>query len=128
MSSAIADTIGQPAPSDMAIITEAVLSAASNLKVNDRELAEILGVSKSTVSRVRSGTVLPGTAKVEELAIIFIRLYRSLDAIVGGDDQAAQQWLRNQNYYFDDAPIKLLFSCAGLISVVDYLDSYRALS
>lgn len=128
MSSAIADTIGQPAPSDMAIITEAVLSAASNLKVNDRELAEILGVSKSTVSRVRSGTVLPGTAKVEELAIIFIRLYRSLDAIVGGDDHAAQQWLRNQNYYFDDAPIKLLFSCAGLISVVDYLDSYRALS
>jgi hypothetical protein len=32
-----------------------------------------------------------------ELAVLFVRLYRSLDAIVGGDDAVAAAWLRNRN-------------------------------
>ena len=32
-----------------------------------------------------------------ELALLFIRLFRSLDAIVGGDEAVARAWLRNEN-------------------------------
>ena len=70
--------------------------------------------------------VLERGQKAFELAILFVRLYRSLDAIVGGDEAVAADWLKNKNTALDSTPIELIQTVAGLANVIEYLDSRRA--
>lgn len=116
-------------PADQAaVVTRAALRAAAQLGLPNRVLAGILGVSEATISRMGSGTyVLRPEEKPFELAVLFLRLFRALDAIVGGDATAARAWLRNENSALGAAPITLVATVSGLVNVVGYLDARRAL-
>ena len=74
------------------------------------------------------GTYLlkPGD-KAFELALLFLRLFRSLDALAGGDEQTARAWLRNDNLALGGVPAALIESLPGMVNVVGYLDARRAL-
>jgi hypothetical protein len=61
-----------------------------------------------------------------ELAVLFVRFWRSLDAIVGGDAAVARAWLRNRNTALDAEPIALIQTVAGLMNAIHYLDARRA--
>jgi hypothetical protein len=110
------------------VVTKAVVRAADRLGVTARVLAVIIGVSEATVSRMRRGEfrLEPGT-KPFELAVLFVRLFRSLDAIVGGDDRVAASWLGNPNTALDARPIEKVRTVSGLVDVIAYLDARRAL-
>ena len=110
-----------------AVLTKATLNAATQLGVTNKLLATVIGVSEATVSRMRSGDYLlqPGQ-KPFELAVLFVRLYRSLDAIVGGDDAVAGAWLKNRNTVLDAEPLVLIQTAPGLMNVIQYLDARRA--
>jgi len=56
-----------------------------------------------------------------------VRLYRSLDSIVAGDDAVAADWLRNRNTVLNGIPLELIQSVPGLVNVIEYLDSRRAI-
>ncbi len=115
-------------PQEAGVITKATLRAAEKLGIRNNVLARIVGVSEPTVSRMRKGEyVLERGQKAFELAILFVRLYRSLDAIVGGDESVAADWIKNQNTVLDSKPIELIQTVAGLADVIAYLDSRRAL-
>ena len=90
-------------PSESAIVAKAALRAADRLDVTNKLLAKIL-------------------------AVMFVRLYRSLDAVIGGDDAVAKAWLRNKNSALKEAPIDLVQSVWGLTEVIQYLDARRALA
>lgn len=110
-----------------AVVTKAAVRAAGLLGVRQQELAAIIGVSPSTVSRMAAGSrILAPTEKAFELAVLFVRLFRSLDANVGGDHATAASWLRGHNTALDATPIALMQSVAGLVHVIDYLDARRA--
>ena len=110
------------------VVTKAALRAGERLGLSNRTLAAILGVSEATVSRMGSGTyVLKPGDKPFELAVLFLRLFRALDAIVGGDAPAARAWLQNENTALGAAPVTLMASVSGLVNVVGYLDARRAL-
>jgi len=113
---------------EAAVVTKAVLRAAGRLGLSNRVLAGILGLSEATISRMGSGAyqLSPGD-KPFELAVLFLRLFRSLDAIVGGDQLAARAWLQNENTALGAAPVTLIPTVAGLVNVVGYLDARRAL-
>ncbi len=113
---------------DGRVATKAVLRAAAFLGLPNRVLARVIGVSEATVSRMGSGayTLVPGD-KPFELALLFVRLFRALDAIVGGDHAVAQAWLRNENTALGETPLALVQSVSGLVHVVAYLDARRAL-
>ncbi len=64
--------------------------------------------------------------KAFELSVLLVRLYRSLDAIVGGDETVARAWLVNNNVALRDAPINLIQTVGGLVNVIQYLDARRA--
>jgi uncharacterized protein (DUF2384 family) len=114
---------------ESAVATKAVLKAADRLGLSNRALARIIGISDASVSRMRGGTyTLPGDDKPFELALLFVRAYRALDAIVGGDDAAAAAWLRSPNAALGDTPLALVQTVAGLMHVVAYLDARRALA
>jgi hypothetical protein len=112
---------------DSAVVTKATLRAADRLRVTNKVLAKVIGVSESTVSRMRKGDYpLEKGQKPFELAVMFVRLYRSLDAVVGGDDVVASQWLANDNTALSGAPLNLIQSVSGLTNVIQYLDARRA--
>lgn len=116
------------APTQATVVTKAALRAAERLALRNNVLARTIGVSEPTVTRMRKGDYLlePGQ-KPFELAVLFVRLYRSLDAIVGGNDAVAADWIKNRNTVLDATPLDLIQTVAGLTDVIAYLDSRRAL-
>ena len=107
------------------VLTRAVLSAADRLGIRNYHLAEIIGTSESTVSRLSSGRTLDPDSKQGELALLFVRLYRSLDALVGGDDSQARAWLHAENAHLGGVPAHLIRRVEGLVDVIQYLDAMR---
>ena len=114
-------------PEEGSILARATAQAADRLDINGGVLASVLGLSESTVSRMRTGSFKLSRGRKEfELAALFLRMYRSLDAIVGGDDDVASHWLKNHNVALGDKPIAMIQSASGLVDVIHYLDSRRA--
>jgi Protein of unknown function (DUF2384) len=115
--------------SDSAVATKAVLRAAGRLGVSNKALGRIIGVSEATVSRMGSGSyALTAGDKPFELAVLFIRLFRALDAIADGDEAVASAWLRNENVALGGMPIAQIQTVSGLVHVLGYLDARRALA
>lgn len=109
------------------VVTKAAMAAAERLGLNAARMADILGLSAPTVSRMkRLDFILEPGSKSFELAVLFIRVFRSLDAIVGGDEAVARAWLRNENEALMAVPAEKLTSITGLLDVLTYLDARRA--
>ena len=126
---ALRRTATVPAPvSEGQVVTKGVLRAAARLGVSNKMLAAIIGLSEASVSRMGSGTytLAPGD-KAFDLSVLFLRLFRALDAIVAGDDGAAKAWLRNDNTALGGAPLTMMQSIPGLVHVLAYLDARRGL-
>ncbi|HTQ37039.1 MAG TPA: antitoxin Xre/MbcA/ParS toxin-binding domain-containing protein [Steroidobacteraceae bacterium] len=117
-------SIAQPDPS--ATLTKAVVRAATALGLSQAVLAEVLGVSPATTSRLFAGShaLDPARRREWEFALLFVRLFRSLDAIVG-NDRDARTWLRGANQALGGRPLDLLRSAEGLVRVLHYLDASR---
>jgi len=118
----------RPAVSEGAVVTKAALRAAGLLGLSNKVLARIVGLSEASVSRMGAGTytLAPGE-KPFELAVLFVRFYRALDAIVHGDDGVARAWLSNPHAALGGTPITVIQSLSGLVHAVAYLDARRAL-
>ena len=115
----------QPAPD--AVLTKAVLRAAELLELPANVLARILGVSEASVSRLVGGSrTIDPASKEGELALLLVRVYRSLDALVGTDAAQRKAWLHSPNRALNGRPVELLQRADGLVSVVSYLDAMRA--
>jgi len=119
-----------PPPEDAAerarVLTGALLAAAGHLELSQRDLAQVLGASEASVSRMAQGTrrlAVPG--KEAELAALLVRLYRSLDTLVGGNPGKALAWFRAQNHHLAGVPAERVRSIEGLVNVVHYLDAMR---
>jgi putative toxin-antitoxin system antitoxin component (TIGR02293 family) len=118
----------QPDPAtDGRIVTQALFRAADLMGLTQAEVAEIIGVSTSTASRLRNGQArLEAGSKPFQLAALLLRAWRSLDTIVSSSDAVAREWLRSPNAGLAEArPVDLLARPEGLARVCDYLDSRR---
>ncbi len=109
-----------------ATLTKAVVRAAGFLGLSQAALAEVLGVSGATVSRLVGGTyqLQPARRREWEFALLFVRLYRSLGALVGNDADA-RTWLRSDNLALGAKPLDLIRGAEGLVRVLHYLDASR---
>jgi transcriptional regulator with XRE-family HTH domain len=115
------------APDPQAVLSKAVVRAARLLDLSQRDVAATLGISEATASRLFSGKYLLDRerAKEWELALLFVRLYRSLDAL-WGHEETARQWLASPNQALGAAPRALMRGVEGLVRVVAYLDAARS--
>lgn len=126
MASKVANIV-RPGLDAGAVLAKATLRAADRLAVPQAELARVLGMSPATVSRLAHGHKrLEPASKAFELAALFVRLFRSLDSIVGSNDEAARAWLRSENLSLGGVPLTLIRDLSGLVRTVDYLDAARA--
>lgn len=109
-----------------AVLSKAVARAAEHLDVSRALLARVLGLSPSTVTRLYAGQYqLEPQRKEWEFALLFVRLFRSLDSIVG-EQGSARAWLGSHNIGLNGCPLELIRSTEGLVRVVHYLDASRA--
>ncbi|GAB1388823.1 MAG: hypothetical protein AMXMBFR78_01270 [Rubrivivax sp.] len=110
-----------------AVLTKAAIRAADLLDLHGAELARVIGVSDSTISRYRSGAAaIAPTTKAGELALLLVRLFRSLDPLVGSDGQLRAQWMRSRNEALGGVPAELILRPDGLVRTLAYLDGMRA--
>ena len=123
MTPRIASAARVPAPAP--VLAKAALAAAEKLGLNGRQLAEIFGTSEASVSRLRTGRGLDPVRKEGELALLFLRLYRSLDTLVGGDEAKARDWFHAMNDHLGGIPADRIRTVEGLVDVVQYLDAMR---
>jgi len=114
-----------PRPDPASVLARATLGAAERLGVRNRQLASVIGSSEASVSRLRGGRGLDPASKEGELALLFLRLFRSLDALVGGDDAKARDWLHAENDHLGGVPADRIRTVEGLVDVVQYLDAMR---
>lgn len=114
------------APDPAAVLAKAVTRAADQLGLGKAALARILGLSPASVTRLYQGRyrLAPGD-KAGELALLLVRLFRSLDSIVG-TPEAARTWLASDNAGLNGVPRELILDARGLVHVTDYLDAHRA--
>lgn len=118
----------RPAAAVGPVLTKATLRAAGFLGLNNAALSRVVGVSESQISRMTKGekSFEPGT-KPAELAALLVRVYRSLDAMVGNDDKQRRIWMDSFNSAFNEPPRDSIQRVDGLVRVVSYLDGARAL-
>lgn len=104
------------------IVMKAFVNAYKALGISDTQAANLIGVGRSTLLR-KSG--FEKKSKQNELQILFIRLYRSLFALFGGDIRAMKHWFEHNNKHVRGVPKDLCFTVTGLVNTNAYLDALR---
>lgn len=110
-----------------AVVSRAVARAAALLGLTNAALARTIGLSEASASRLRAGTyTLEPGSKPYELALLLVRLFRSLDAVMGGDEASLRSWMSAANHALGGVPRELVQTATGLVAAVDYVDAARA--
>lgn len=109
------------------VLTKAFIRMSERLHFTRQELAAIIGLSEATLSRIfkQSTYSLDPASNDGQLALLLLRLYRSLDTLFGGNASQCELWLRNENTHLTGIPIKIIQSIEGLILTIQYLDAMR---
>ena len=119
--------VASPKPDRATALRAAIVRIAEFWSLNNAKLGIILGISPPTVSRLKRGTSeLDPASKSFEAGQFLLRLFRSLDALLGSDDTASKRWLDTPNLDLGAKPIDKLDTMRGLIEVCDYVDFCRA--
>jgi len=110
------------------VLGDATTEVAKKLGITSTQLARILGISQPSVSRLMAGRYqLNQHTKEWEMAVLLVRLFRSLFSIVGNNEQLTQDWLHSKNKAFNDQiPLDVIQKASGLVDACAYLDAYRA--
>ena len=120
-------TVRRQQPDPGRVLATALLRAASLLGMPQQTLARVVGVSEATLWRVASGQrSIDPVSKEGELALLLVRLYRSLDALVGGNDRQRVEWMGAFNRALNGRPVDVIRTTEGLARAVSYVDAARA--
>jgi DNA-binding XRE family transcriptional regulator len=107
-----------------AVLAKALLNTREQLGLTQQELADIVGVHRTAISRWADSGLRP-QSKTGELALLLIRVYRALFALFGGNLQDMRHFLRTDNRHLAGVPLELMGQVQGLVHVVEYLDAIR---
>ncbi len=112
----------RPQPPEKArVLAEATLNAARALGITQSELQKIIGKHPSNIRRHG----IDPESKSGELALLLVRLYRSLFALLGGDDGAMRHWMHTANRDTGGIPTEQIRTVQGLAEAAAYLDALR---
>lgn len=120
--------LARPPIADPALVlAKAAGRATGLLGLSGAALARVIGMSEPTVSRVLRGErPIDPASKEGELAALLVRVYRSLDALVGNDAARRVAWMTSFNRDLGGVPRELIQTAQGLVATLSYLDGMRA--
>lgn len=109
------------------VLAKATTRASDLLGLSGAALSRVIGVSEPTVSRLAKGARgLDPESKEGQLSLLLVRVYRSLDALVGTDGEKRLAWMRSHNKALGGKPVDLIERPDGLVATLNYLDGMRA--
>jgi transcriptional regulator with XRE-family HTH domain len=109
------------------VLGKATARAAAALGLTGKGLAQVVGYSEPTISRILAGDRgIEPDSKEGELALLLVRVFRSLDALVGGSDASRATWMSTYNNGLNGIPVELIKTAEGLVRTLAYLDGMRA--
>lgn len=108
-------------PDRASVLAEALTAAGKQFGMSQADLGEIIGKDRTAISRGR----LDPASKSGELALLFIRCYRALYVLVGGDLEQMRHWIRTENLHTGGIPAEQVKTVQGLTTVLEYLDALR---
>lgn len=107
------------------VVAKAVLSAAEQLSLSPSELAAVIGIDRTGVSRIKKNLSLDPKTKKGELALLLIRVSRALYALTGGDQEWMIHFMRNHNKVTGGIPAEQVQTVNGLATVLRFVDAVR---
>jgi len=120
-------TAQAPAPAPDALLAKATARASELLGLSGAALARVVGLSEPSISRLLHGRRgLNPRSKEGELAALLVRVYRSLDALVGNNAQQRLAWMNSHHHALGGVPRDLVQTAQGLVATLAYLDGMRA--
>ncbi|QCZ95487.1 MbcA/ParS/Xre antitoxin family protein [Salinimonas iocasae] len=105
------------------VVARAYRSAYKDFGLTDAKAAAILG---ETHTRFTLSQGFSLSSKEHEIQVLFIHLYQSLYAILGGDKAAMKHWFSTSNKHLRGIPMQLVTRITGLAEINAYLDAMRA--
>ncbi len=114
-----------PKPMPDAVLAKAVLKSAEQLGLKQAELAAILGVHRTAISRLKQTMSLAPESKQGELALLLVRIARALFTLTGGDQEWIRHFMHAPNTATGGIPAKQIESVQGLITVLQFVDALR---
>ncbi len=99
------------------------LRASDELELSRSALARVLGRDRSLFAR---GKGIDPVSKTGELALLVVRLYRSLAVLVGNDREQMRHWFHTSNRHTGGVPAEQVQRTEELVEIVHYLDAMRA--
>ena len=117
---------GQPVttPNAAETTSKALFRAMDDLGDSTAYMSGVLNLTGSTIRNLKRGRSQLSGSQLE-LALFYLRIYRSLSALMGGNMSQCRAWLRAHNDALGSRPKELMTSIGGLVHVADYLDSMR---
>ena len=116
----------RPGTDSEVVLTRALLRAAAIFGQSQKDTARILGVSAATMSRIAAaGLGLQPASKPGECALLLIRIFRALDALLGGKESDVRAWFHAPNSHLGGIPAARVQTIEGLVHVAEYLDAMR---
>ncbi len=117
--------LAQHTPLPEAVLAKAVLKAAAQLGLKQAELASVLGMHRTAISRLKSHPTLDPQSKQGELALLLIRIARALFALTGGDNDWIKHFMHTPNKVTGGVPAEQITSIQGLMRVLQFVDGVR---
>jgi regulator of protease activity HflC (stomatin/prohibitin superfamily) len=105
------------------VVMKAYRNAYQTLGLSDADAARIIGKTSATLTLSDRFST---QSKEYEVQVEFVRLFRSLYAIFGGDTDAMKHWFTTDNKHLGVTPKELINKIVGLTYINDYLDAYSA--
>lgn len=112
-------------PTQTSVLAKALLNASEQLGLKQVELAAVLGVHRTAISRLKQNQSLDPLSKQGEIALLVVRIARALFALTGGDLEWIKHFMRTHNNVTGDIPAKQIQSIQGLMTVVQFVDAIR---
>ncbi len=103
------------------VLGKATLNASAKLGISQQQLESIIGRNRSSINR--SG--INPKSKEGELSLLLIRCYRSLHALMGGDDANIKHFMQTKNRVTKGVPHEQIYTIDGLVCLVQFLDAMR---
>ncbi len=115
----------QPKPLPEVVLAKAVLNASEQLGLKQADLAAVLGIHRTAVSRLKQNPSLDPSSKQGELALLLIRIARAVYVLTGGDKEWTRHFMRSPNKITGGVPAEQIESIQGLMTVLQFVDAIR---
>lgn len=118
-------TVTAISPDPERTLCKALFKAMGYLGLKQSALGQVIGLDRSSITRLKQRGTLNPDSKAGELATYVVRIFRSLFALLGDNEATIRHWMTTYNHHLNSRPDELIQQAQGLVQVMGYLDSMR---